>query len=131
MNRGDFCYDKFALLSHGGKNYGFHITEVEHNYRGLGDTELRLTGVVLDTFKESNKLVGERKTYAIKRVIFNDPATIVIWSDKTKTVVKCQPGDAYDREKGLALCISKKFLGNKGNFNEVFKKHLSREVEKC
>ena len=60
----------------------------------------------------------------IKNVIFNDPATIVIWSDGTKTVVKCQDGDTYDKELGLALCISKKFLGNKGNFNEVFKKWI-------
>ena len=63
----------------------------------------------------------------IKKVIFNDPATVVIWSDDSKTVVKCQPGDTYDAEKGLALCISKKYLGNKGNFNEVFKKWIPEE----
>ena len=67
---------------------------------------------------------------AIKKVIFNDPATIVIWSDDTKTVVKCQPGDTYSEELGLAMCISKKFLGNKGNFNEVFKKWLPEEKTK-
>lgn len=66
---------------------------------------------------------------SILKVIFNDPATIVIWSDNTKTVVKCQPGDTYDAEKGLALCISKKFLGNKGNFNEVFKKWVPEELK--
>lgn len=60
----------------------------------------------------------------IKEVIFNDPATVVIWSDGTKTVVKCQPGDEYSRETGLAMCIAKKYLGNKGNFNETFKKFI-------
>lgn len=63
----------------------------------------------------------------IKNVIFNDPATIVIWSDDSKTVVKCQPGDTYSKELGLAMCISKKFLGNKGNFNEEFKKWIPEE----
>jgi len=63
----------------------------------------------------------------IKTVIFNDPATIVIWSDDSKTVVKCQPGDTYSKELGLAMCISKKFLGNKGNFNEEFKKWIPEE----
>ena len=63
----------------------------------------------------------------IKNVIFNAPATIVLWTDGTKTVVKCQEGDTYDREKGLALCIAKKYLGNKGNFNEVFKKWIQGE----
>lgn len=65
---------------------------------------------------------------AIKKVIFNDPATIVIWSDDSKTVVKCQPGDTYSKELGLAMCISKKFLGNKGNFNEEFKKWIPEET---
>lgn len=68
------------------------------------------------------------KNDRIKKVIFNDPATIVIWDDGTKTIVKCQPGDTYDKEKGLALCISKKYFGNKGNFNEVFKKWIPEEI---
>jgi hypothetical protein len=66
-------------------------------------------------------------TPPIKKVIFNDPATIVIWKDDTKTVVKCQPGDTYSKELGLAMCISKKYLGNKGNFNEEFKKWIPEE----
>lgn len=60
----------------------------------------------------------------IKDVIHNDPATIVFWTDGTKTVVKCQPGDKYDPEKGLAMAISKKALGNQGNYYNVFEKWL-------
>ena len=45
----------------------------------------------------------------IINVIFNDPATIVFWSDGTKTVVKVQPGDIFDPEKGIMAAISKKF----------------------
>ena len=58
----------------------------------------------------------------IRDVIFNEPATIVLWKDGTKTVVKCGKGDSYDKEKGLAMCIVKKINGNKGNFNNLFKK---------
>lgn len=65
----------------------------------------------------------------IKKVIFNDPATIVIWSDGTKTVVKCQKGDTYSKEVGLALCIAKKYLGDKSNFNNEFKKWIPKEEE--
>lgn len=59
--------------------------------------------------------------FKIKKVIFNNPATIVLWQDGTKTVVICQEGDTYSKELGLAMCISKKALGNKGRFNETFK----------
>lgn len=62
-----------------------------------------------------------------KKVIFHDPATIVIWVDGTKTVVKCSPEDVYDKEKGLALCYMKKALGNKGNYNNVFRKWITPE----
>lgn len=64
----------------------------------------------------------------IKKVIFNDPATIVFWTDNTKTVVKCDNED-YDPEKGLAMCICKETLSNKGNYYEVFKKWLPKEEE--
>lgn len=57
----------------------------------------------------------------IKNVIFNDPATIVFWEDGTKTVVKAQD-EEFDPEKGLAMAISKKALGNKGNYCNEIKK---------
>ncbi len=60
----------------------------------------------------------------IKKVIFNNPATIILWKDGTKTVVKCQKGDTYDKEKGFYMCVAKKALGNKGNFNNEFKRWL-------
>ena len=66
---------------------------------------------------------------SIKKVIFNYPATIVLWSDGSKTVVKCQDGDIYDPEKGLAMAISKKALGNKGNYCNEFKKWLPEDED--
>lgn len=58
----------------------------------------------------------------ISKVIFNPPATIVYWSDNTKTVVKAQNGEPFDPEKGLAMAVMKKSFGNKGSYyNEVKK----------
>lgn len=65
----------------------------------------------------------------IKNVIFNHPATIVFWTDGTKTVVKAQDGDVFDPEKGLAMAISKKALGNKGNYCNELKKWLPKKEE--
>ena len=65
----------------------------------------------------------------IKNVIFNDPATIVFWSDGTKTVVKCGKDDTFDPEKGLAMAISKCFFDNAGYFNDVFKKWIPKKGE--
>lgn len=65
----------------------------------------------------------------IKNVIFNDPATIVFWSDGTKTVVKCGKDDTFDPEKELAMAISKYFFDNAGYFNDVFKKWIPKKGE--
>lgn len=66
-------------------------------------------------------------SFDIKKVIYNNPATIVLWKDGTKTVVKCQENDTYDPEKGLAMCFAKKALDNKGHYMETFKKWQSQE----
>ena len=68
------------------------------------------------------------KLYA-KEVIFNDPATIVMWSDGSKTVVKAE-NERFDPEKGLAMAISKRMLGNKHNYYDFFKKHIGRYEKK-
>lgn len=59
----------------------------------------------------------------IKNVIINDRATIILWSDGSKTVVKCQEEDLnrISPEAGVAIAIMKKVFGNKGNFNNVLK----------
>ena len=66
---------------------------------------------------------------SIKRVIFNDPATIILWADGTKTVVKCAKDDKFDPEKGFAMAIAKKTMGNEGWYYDIFKAYLPKEVD--
>ena len=112
--------------------------EVEVVLRGrmqdAGETDLLYSSAMLrrevqiapSEYKISNLLWGwSDSKLKIKKVIFNNPATIVYWDDDTRTVVKCQDGDVYDKEKGLALCYMKKIIGNKsGNFNKTLKEWL-------
>ena len=63
----------------------------------------------------------------IKKVIFNEPATIIIWDDGTKTVVKAQNGEVFDKEKGLAMAVVKKAFGNNGNYYNEFKKWIPED----
>lgn len=66
--------------------------------------------------------IGQCKTNTlpeIKKVIFNDPATIIIWADGAKTVVKCAEGDIYTKWAGFAFCVCKKIMGD--SFHKEFK----------
>lgn len=64
----------------------------------------------------NRKEQSDMKMPEIKNVKFNDPATIVFWSDGTKTVVKAGENDVFDPEKGLAMAIVKKVYGNVGRY---------------
>ena len=68
----------------------------------------------------------QRDYFDIKKVIFNNPATIVIWKDGTKTVVKCN-GEKFDQEKGLAMAISKRALAVGNRYHKTFKKWCKDE----
>lgn len=48
-----------------------------------------------------------------KKVIFNPPATIVIWEDGEKTVVKVKKGTPYVPDIGFLMCLAKKTWGDR------------------
>lgn len=146
MNIKDF--DECVLLDNKGKN----TVKIEPREISIGPlfpdcaTEIEIRGILRDyDWKPCNfhfepvrhQRVDYSKLYGamfwempkIKDVKFNDPATIVFWADGTKTVVKCQDDDIFDPEKGLAMAISKKALGNKGNYCNEFKKWLPKDEE--
>ena len=63
-----------------------------------------------------------------KKVIFNGPATIVLWQDGTKTVVKRFEYDKYDWRMAIIWCILKKIFGSFNKANKYLEKFISWEV---
>lgn len=92
-------------------------------------------GINSKTLKEEIQMKTPSKSACnpIKKVIFNDPATIVFWKDGTKTIVKCQEGAAFDPEKGLAMAISRHYLCDicsLERYDGVFKRYTPKEMKK-
>lgn len=100
----------------------------DYTYRYIG--EYCNISPVSDWGKSKEELAARanarRKAY-FRKVIFNNDCTIVLWSDGTKTVVKRQEGDLYDKEKGLLACIAKKYLGNNSFYNEILKQWCGKD----
>ena len=98
----------------------YAATEISKANRRAMEAENRLDALkyaVNDVFGTAE--LHRKMALEIKKVIFNNPATIVFWADGTKTVVKAKNED-FDPEKGLAMAIAKKALGNKGSyFNKI------------
>ena len=61
-----------------------------------------------------------KKRLEIKKLILDGPATIILWKDGTKTVVKCDKDDIPDPEKGILYAVIKK-LCNKKEYNDILR----------
>lgn len=66
----------------------------------------------------------ENEVY-ITKVLYNNPATIVFWSDGTQTRNVCPKNTLYNPDSGLAFCVLKKFMGG----NEMAKLFNDWELE--
>ena len=106
-------------------------------YSGVSGSDLITTPEMIRRRKVADRLsraaahglfspVKKEKTLSmtIKKVIFNPPATIIIWDDNTKTVVKAQEDEPYDPEKGMAMCIAKHIYGDSGSYYNIFSEWL-------
>lgn len=68
---------------------------------------------------------------AIEKIIFNNPATIVIWADGTRTVVKACKEDKFDKGVGLKTALLQRVFG-KGidkEINKIVDEDNKREKE--
>jgi hypothetical protein len=95
------------------------------------DTCKRYMGA--DIVKKEETKMNRKKSLGIKNIIFNEPATIIFWSDNAKTVVKCQEGDVFDPEVGVAMAVMKRALGTNetdSNYLDKVKKYLDKYREK-
>lgn len=61
----------------------------------------------------------------IQRVTFNGDTTIVFFNDNTHVVMKCSPGDKYDRKTAIVYAIVKRMLGKVGKIGKDGKLHAN------
>jgi hypothetical protein len=110
------------------------VIRVSANNLGIDIDRAIYTAMAIDYSRQSTERAEKNDIVRfgmcnvnIRKVIFNDPATVVLWSDGTKTVVKCGPEDSFDMEKGLAMAIVKKMAGNDNRFHKVFKQYTKKK----
>ena len=87
---------------------------------------------ILSEITNQNTVFTNHKPLQATKIIFNGPATIVFWSDGTKTVVKCnecckdnclgtEGCEYYTKEIGIAYAFAKKAFGN--DFYKAIRKY--------
>lgn len=92
------------------------------------DARVRVSPKTFTTYATLSDIVVKHKglgfrNIKIKRIIFNPPATVIIWEDDTKTVVKCSEDDEFNPEIGVAMCYMKKIYGSRHAFSKMVEKY--------
>ena len=100
----------------------YELNRIEREAKIIADTMYSDFPIIKSNFAKDFPTVEIIKP-KVKKIIFNDPCTIVIWNDNTKTIVKCQKGDKFDEEKGLAIAMCKKLYGNT-EFGKLLDKYV-------
>ena len=79
--------------------------------------------------KAREELERSIRKYTPKRIVYNNPATIVFWKDGTKTVVKCAEGETYSEYFGFLAALGKKIFGTNSEINRIVKTHIPKVKE--
>ena len=93
-----YCTHDIQSVRHCGHSQHYREIIQNNNYNQVNQKQLKLN---------------------IRKVIFNDPATIVFWLDGTKTIVKKADDEPWDPEKGLAMAIIKKYFGTNKEIKKI------------
>lgn len=75
------------------------------------------------TITKAKLIDAPRKPHPYHKIYVNSKKKVitVVWHDGSHTVVKCQDGDDFDIEKGIAMCFMKRVFDNRGCYNDAFK----------
>lgn len=72
--------------------------------------------IIADEF--AGELIEAQK-YKPKKIIHNGPATIVFWTDGSKTVVKCATGTEPDMYNAFCAALAKKIYGTNSHLKRI------------
>ena len=98
------------------------LTERYELWKSLDDSREQYEKLEKD---EALKTIQERNKDLRGKIVdvkFSGDRTIVFFRDGTKTIVKCQEGDTFDKEKGLAMACMKRLFKDTNVFNDVLRK---------
>lgn len=108
----------------------------------VGDTLKEFVDLIINTFKKreltdatpttNSEVIWTARdlflnkgdfTMKIKEVTYSGKATIVFWTDGTKTVVKTAEGETFSKDVGLAMAIAEKYFGSYSAMKSYIKRN--------
>lgn len=65
--------------------------------------------------------------YTPRKIIFNDPVSVVFWQDGTKTIVRRTKGEKFNKYTAFTAALAKKIFGNNTRVNAIVKSGIDQK----
>ena len=79
--------------------------------------------MITKTEYEDYQRLKKNHFLGITKVVFNDPVTVILWADGTKTIVRNMDGTEFNPYHGFCAAVTKKIIGE--NHNHKVKKIIN------
>lgn len=87
-------------------------------------------GVFMSKVNPGIVIGAEGDCLTVKSIIYNNPATIVFWSDGTKTVVKRLKGTPFNKYNAFCAAVCKKLYGSNSALNKIVNSGIDQTKNK-
>ncbi len=87
-------------------------------------------GAFISKVDHCGGLSHEANCLTVKNIIYNNPATIVFWSDGTKTVVKRLKGTPFNKYNAFCAAVCKKLYGSNNALNRIVNSGIDQTKKK-
>ena len=87
-------------------------------------------GVFMSKVNPGIAIGSEGDCLTVKNIIYNNPATIVFWSDGTKTVVKRLKGTPFNKYNAFCAAVCKKLYGSNSALNKIVNSGIDQTKKK-
>ena len=119
INRDYSSYFDLKLAQSDGARTG--IDEMALNMKKYLDIAQKEYLSSSQTFDKLADIPQFRTSNLIKRVVFSDRKTIILWNDGSKTMVSCAEGEQLDPYMGFCAAFTKGFFGSKHQVEKMVK----------
>ena len=119
----------YNIIADGRTSYSTPVTILDIKRK----EDSNLIGIPLRTITHADLVEAPPKPDGgVDRFYINEEkgTTVMVWKDGTKTIVKCQEGEDFDFEKGIAMCFMKKAFDDRGCYNDIFKEAIKQMESK-
>lgn len=103
------------------RDYTSYFKSMDGVRTGIDEMALNMKKYLDIAFDRSADIPQFRTSNLIKRVVFSDRKTIILWNDGSKTMVSCAEGEQLDPYMGFCAAFTKGFFGSKHQVEKMVK----------